>query len=101
MYKQLGDSTFAASGRDQIVDFDPAKGDRIDLSVLDTRLEAGGGVAFHLAGKAFSHQAGELIQIHAGSGYLLEGDSHGTGFPDFAILFVNLATPLVSNDFIF
>jgi len=101
VYKQLADSTVSLNGRDQIVDFNPAKGDIIDLSVLDTRLKVNGSVAFHLAGSSFTHQAGELIQIHTKGGILLEGDSHGTGIADFAILFVNLVTPLVTSDFIF
>ena len=101
IYTSLADSTLAASGRDQIIGFSHARADKIDLSAIDAGLLAAGGSAFHLAGSSFTGHAGELIQVASAGGILLEGDSHGNGMADFAIMFDHLAKPLVAGDFIF
>ena len=107
VYKALGDSTVHPAGQDTIVGFNHNQGDRIDLSALDASLKSDaslklqGGVAFHLAGSSFTGHAGDLIQIHQGNGYLLEGDATGSGSADFAILLSGLAKPLVQSDFLF
>jgi hypothetical protein len=92
------DSKPIAAARDTIADFSQTDGDIIDLSGIDADATQAGDQAFHLAGAAFTGNAGELIQTASAGGTLLSGDINGDGAADFAIL---LATPttLTSDDF--
>lgn len=69
---------------DQIFDFNPAQGDRIDLSGIDAVKNVPGNQAFHFGGTAFSGKAGELIQVRDVRGMTLFGDIDGNGVADFA-----------------
>ena len=100
VFTTLAASLFAVSDRDRIMDFSRAEADRLDLSALDANVRTAGNQAFHLAGSAFTHTAGELIQQRSGDGFLLLGDVNGDARPDFALMLHNLATPLSSSDFL-
>lgn len=86
VFKAIGDSTVAATGRDTIVNFKTGHGDLIDLSAIDADTDTDGDQAFTFVGSdAFSATAGEL-RIETGSGEtLIYGDIDGDGIADFAI----------------
>lgn len=100
-YKTLGDSALALAGRDEIMDFNRAEGDKIDLSAIIANQAKIGRDPFFLAGDSFTRHAGELIQVRTGDGYLLQGDLLGNGKAHFAIMVHNLSAPLISSDFVF
>lgn len=89
------DSTVAT--HDDILDFSTAEGDKIDLSGIDA-IQGGADDAFAYV-TAFSGTAGELIAVHAGDGYLVQGDTNGDGLADFAIQ-VDTHAALAKTDFI-
>lgn len=94
VFQTVGESRIAATGRDEIADFNAAEGDRLDLSKIDANSKLAGNQAFTLGDTVFSRVAGELIQTHTGDQWLLQGDLNGDARADFAILFDHLAQPL-------
>jgi Ca2+-binding RTX toxin-like protein len=99
VYTALTDSTVAANGQDAIRDFSHGQGDKIDLSAIDAITGNSGDDPFSWAGSAFTHQAGQLIEVTKTGGHLIEGDVNGDASADFAI-FVQGSTALVPTDFI-
>ena len=87
VFRSLGDSTMAVSGRDTITDFSFGQGDRIDLTAIDARSGMAGNQAFtFIGGNAFSGAAGELSARAVAGGTLISGDVNGDRVADFAIL---------------
>ncbi len=84
----LSDATHSwAALPDQILDFDQAGGDRIDLSGIDA---IAGGIDdpfTFVAGGVFNSTAGSVIVVnHAAGKYQVEGDINGDNLVDFAII---------------
>jgi Ca2+-binding RTX toxin-like protein len=78
-------STVAAP--DQILDFDQAAGDRIDLSAIDAIAGGMDDPFSFVAGGAFNSTAGSVIVVnHAAGKYRVEGDINGDNLADFAII---------------
>lgn len=100
LFQTVGESRIAATGRDEIVDFNAAEGDRLDLSRIDANSKVVGNQAFTLGDAAFSHVAGELIQTQVGDQWLLQGDLNGDARADFAILFDHLTQPVGAEGFL-
>ena len=98
VYTATTESTVSANGQDLITDFTSGQ-DKIDLSQIDANTTLAGDQAFSWAGGAFSHHAGQLIEITKPGGFLIEGDVNGDGKADFAIL-VSGTTPLAATDLI-
>jgi Ca2+-binding RTX toxin-like protein len=98
-YLALGDSTVAAGGRDTILDFAPAQGDRIELSAIDARSGTAGDQAFVLVG-AFTGAQGQLRRQVNGTYTQLDGDVNGDGASDFRIVLAGFTGPLSAGDFI-
>jgi Ca2+-binding RTX toxin-like protein len=99
IYLATTDSTGSGAGQDQIMDFSHAEGDKIDLSAIDANTNTPGvDDAFTLVA-AFTHQAGQLIQVSKSGGFLVEGDVNGDGKADFAV-FVHATSPLTTADFV-
>jgi Ca2+-binding RTX toxin-like protein len=96
VFKTTADSTVATP--DTITDFTHAQGDHIALAAIDANTNVSGDQAFTLV-VAFTHVAGQLIQVAESGGYLVEGDVNGDGNPDFAIM-VDTASALVTTDFV-
>ncbi|MGV0762923.1 calcium-binding protein, partial [Tistrella mobilis] len=92
IYTGTGDSTTAASGRDTILDFSRAGGDKIDLSAF-------AGTFLFIGTSGFTGKAMQLHAVSATSGLLIEGDINGDRFADFAILVAGVGS-LVASDFI-
>jgi Ca2+-binding RTX toxin-like protein len=87
-------------GRDTIMDFSAAEGDRIGLSLIDANSLTAANEAFKFIGTgAFSHKAGELRYSVVNGGVLVEGDVNGDGIADLSILVAN-ASSLTAKDFI-
>lgn len=81
-YGAAGEST--STVRDVILDF--ARGDRIDLSAIDTNLGAGGDQAFaFIAASGFTGLAGQLRAVRAASDTFIEADVNGDRVVDFAL----------------
>jgi Ca2+-binding RTX toxin-like protein len=99
VYLLTTDSTVATKGQDVITDFSSAQVDKIDLSAIDANTLVSGDQAFTWSGSAFTHVAGQLIELTKTGGFLIEGDVNGDGKADFGI-FVNGSTALGSGDFI-
>jgi Tol biopolymer transport system component len=99
VFLHKSDSSLAPKGRDTIMDFSHAEGDRIDLSAIDANTTLTGHQAFTFTAGGFTHSPGELIELVRPSGYLVEGDVNGDAKADLAI-FVQAGAPLVSSDFI-
>ncbi|RYD27453.1 MAG: calcium-binding protein, partial [Lysobacteraceae bacterium] len=92
-----------AFGRDTIVDFNAAQGDRIDLRTIDANSTNGTFDAFSVSsGTSFSGRAGELIILTGvgPAGHQIQGDFNGDGFADFMID-VASAVPLNPDAFLF
>jgi Ca2+-binding RTX toxin-like protein len=87
------------SGRDVIVDFNVAAGDRIDVSGIDAVAEDFWvDDAFRFVGNAvFSGAAGELRVAAADGGWEVSGDVDGDGLADFSILVVSAAAPVLQD----
>lgn len=80
------DLTVAAAHRDTIMDFDGKRGDRIDVSGIDTNMVKFGDQSFTFIGTdAFSHHHGELRYKNAEGSTFVYGDINGDGRADFAI----------------
>jgi len=86
------------SGRDWIIDFSHAEGDRIDLSGIDA-IASGANDAFSFV-SAFSGVAGQLIVTGTPGNVLVQGDVNGDSVADFTILVTGQAVPLVASDFV-
>jgi len=94
------DSTLAVSGRDTILDFSRADGDKINLVAIDANAGAAGDQAFSFVGAAaFSGAAGQLRVERSGADFYAFGDVNGDAVADFNLLLRNLAT-LGAVDFI-
>jgi hypothetical protein len=95
VYSLTADSTVALTGQDEILDFNSAEGDRIDLKALG--VHTAGGLKFV---SAFTHTLGQMISVDQHNGtYLVEADVNGDGNADFAVL-VHAGAPLIASDFI-
>lgn len=88
------DSTVAKF--DQIGDFRPDEGDKIDLSHIDAISGTAANEAFTMV-NAFISQAGQLFQTKVDGGWLLQGDINGDNTADFAIQ-VDSMVKLSNND---
>lgn len=100
-FKTLGDSQPSLDKRDEIMDFNRAEGDKIDLSAIIANQAKIGRTPFFLAGDQFTRTPGELIQTRTTDGYLLQGDLLGTGKAHFSVLIHDLSAPLTTSDFLF
>ncbi len=94
-YFDIAESTLAATGRDRILDFSSAEGDRIDLSAIATSE----GIDFDVVDR-FSKIAGQVLITEANGGYLVRADIDGNGKADFAITVLTEGT-LTGSDFVF
>ncbi|MFD1329486.1 cadherin-like domain-containing protein [Mycoplana ramosa] len=100
VFRSVSDSTLASAGRDTIVDFSKAAGDRIDLSAIDARPASSADNAFVFIGKAaFTKCAGELRYQKSGSDTLVLADTDGDGRADFSIL-VSGSVAFAKGDFL-
>jgi Ca2+-binding RTX toxin-like protein len=100
VFRTVGESTPAASGRDTIMDFSFADGDRIDLSSIDANSRVAGNQAFVMGGNHFTGVAGQLIQTVADHQVLVQGDLNGDGRADFAFTLAHLDSPLAAGAFV-
>lgn len=94
-YFDAAESTLGAAGRDRILDFSSAEGDRIDLSPI----AASEGIELSVVDR-FSKIAGQVLITEAAGGYLVRADFDGNGKADFALT-VLTDGPLSGSDFIF
>lgn len=88
MYRAVSDSTVAGAGRDVILDFSQAEGDKINLWAIDADGNAANGnTAFvYAAGGAFTGIGHEVVVQSGGTGVsLLYADLNGDKVADFAI----------------
>ena len=98
-YTSIQQSQPKPSSRDTILDFTSGV-DRIDLSVINDKLEASGKKPFHFIGEEeFTGQRGELIYIDFGKYLVVEGDRNGDAVADFAIKVFG-ASSLAAADFV-
>ena len=100
-YTRLGE---LISGRDSIVNFEGANGDRIDLSRVDADASAAGRQHFTFVGQAvFTGAGGDAYEVRIaeqrGTYAVLEGDVNHDGAADFAFS-ISSEQPLVATDFI-
>ncbi len=96
VYNSLADSTVAESGRDTILDFSSAQGDKIDLSGIAAAL---GKPLRFIGSNAFDGGAGEVRAQISGKFTLVYLDADGDKKPDFSILLDGDLT-LSASDFI-
>jgi Ca2+-binding RTX toxin-like protein len=99
VFLSLDESTVANAGRDAIMDFSQAQGDKIDVSPIDANTTVTGDQAFaFISAAAFSGTPGELRTEVINGNTLVSGDVNGNGVADFAILVRGVA-PLQASDF--
>ena len=99
-YQSTGQSTFAVTGRDTVVDFSSAEGDKIDVSTIDANTTLAGNQAFSFIGAAaFSHTAGELRAEVINGDTLVSADVNGDGVAEFGVL-VKGVTSMAVGDFV-
>jgi Ca2+-binding RTX toxin-like protein len=85
VFSSVADSR-VGGGRDFIVDFSRAQGDRIVLSTIDANTGAAGNQAFTFIGAAaFTKKAGQLRYQKADGNTYLQGDVNGDGLADLGI----------------
>ena len=97
-FNAVSDSTAAAAGRDTVLDFSQAQGDRINLRMIDANTVLAGDQAFSFVGLGPTTGAGTLAFAHMGGNTLIQADVDGGG-ADFAILLAGVHT-LVAADFL-
>lgn len=86
--------TGVGAAADEIADFDPTQGEKIDLRDMDANSRAYGDQAFTFIGDAaFSKSAGQLRY----DGGVLAGDTNGDRVADFHIVLSNLAALTVDD----
>jgi len=104
VYAAPGDS--ASGAPDRILDFNPAQGDKIDLSAIDARTTQSGNQAFTFIGtSAFNGpsgspsspggplgSAGQLRYFQSGGDTIIQGDVNGDRVADFQIVLDPLVT---------
>lgn len=101
IFLSLAESTKGKAGRDTILDFDRAEGDKIDLSLIDARVGDGKPDGdFKFIKKAdFHDRKGELrYKVLKDGDALLQGDTDGNGKADFALVVADI-TKLKHTDF--
>jgi Ca2+-binding RTX toxin-like protein len=85
-FKSVNDSQMA-TGRDKIMDFTRAQGDKVHLAAIDANTTVAGNQAFKFIGKAaFTGSGGELRYQKVGSDTHIMGDTNGDGVADLTIL---------------
>lgn len=86
VFRSIKESTPGAAGRDRIVDFSHADGDRIDLRAIDANTTLKGNQAFRfIEDDAFSGKAGELRYQKKGGDTFILGNVDGDRSAEFAI----------------
>jgi Ca2+-binding RTX toxin-like protein len=86
-FGKIAESTVAKAGRDAILDFSQADGDRIALSGIDANSKIKGNQDFtFIADQSFHKQAGELRYAQSAGNTFVFGDVNGDGKADFSIL---------------
>jgi Ca2+-binding RTX toxin-like protein len=84
VFLAAGDSPVV--GRDVIIDFSGAAGDRLDFSAIDASGARSGDEAFSFIGNdAFSGTGGELRVSYRTDFAVISGDVNGDGFSDFDV----------------
>ena len=79
---------------DQVVDFDAAAGDRIDVSAIDANLVASGNQAFTFIGSApLSGTPGEINFVHSGGDTLIQLQTGTSADPEAVILLPGIHAP--------
>ncbi|HYD69446.1 M10 family metallopeptidase C-terminal domain-containing protein [Azospirillum sp.] len=78
VFASAQDSLVEDAGWDRVMDFDPAQGDRIDLSAVDANVRQDGDQDFSFIGfSEFTGRAGQLRLIEADGSLFLEADVSG------------------------
>ena len=99
VFLRAEESTVLSSGRDVIVDFNRAQGDRIGLTQIDANGDAAGFGSFTFV-RAFNGQAGQLRVIDTAEGQRVLADLNGDRIADFAIDVLGTSRPtLIESDF--
>lgn len=93
----ISHSTVDPAGRDVILDFNRAEGDRIIVRDIDA-ISGGVDDPFKFVAK-FTGVAGQLISVAEDDHYVVMGDVNGDGIADFAVT-VFSTTPLERGDFL-
>lgn len=86
IYLRAPDSTTSPSQCDVITDFNPAEGDRINLTTLDADWILAGNQAFSFSDSGLTGQAGQIAVQTMGADRLVLADLSGDGLADFAIM---------------
>ena len=97
----LTDSNLA--GRDVVLGFSAAEGDKFDLSAIDARPDLPGDQAFVFGGSGLVPLRGQItfIVIGGGTGAFIIGETNGDGTPDFQIELIGTGiAPFTEADFI-
>ena len=95
-YNAVSDSTAAAAGRDTILDFSQAQGDRMNLRMIDANTGLAGDQGFLFLGAGATAGAGTLAFAHVAGNTLIHADVDGGG-ADFAILLAGVHALTVSD----
>ena len=96
----LAASDSRAGGRDEVVGFSRAEGDRIDLSAIDA-VPGGADDAFAFVGTAaLGGAAGELRFQKVSGATLVQADVNGDRAADFEVKLTGLSEPLQVGDFV-
>jgi serralysin len=101
LFKFAAPTTIETLPVDIITDFNPAEGDKIDLSQIDAIPYTFGNDAFSFIGNnAFTDQAGQLRYEIDGTTTHLLGDLNGDGIADVKIDLTHFTTPLMEHDLV-
>lgn len=84
-FLNLDDSGVGAATRDRITDFDPAEGDRIQLSDIDAQASSAGHQSFTFIGGVGFTGEGQLRYVHEGGNTVVKLNVAGLGGTDMEI----------------
>lgn len=100
-YATLGDSRPGSATRDLILDFNPAEGDRIDLSLIDAKPKVAGNQAFTWIGwNKVLKQPGQLTASQSGSHIIVKANTDTDRTPELEIQLSNRTGPLSAGAFV-
>lgn len=101
VFLSVADSTVDASGRDMILDFKQAEGDRISLKSIDANIKttATDDSFTFIKTDSFHKKVGELRYFKSDGDTFVQGDVNGDGTADFTIV-IDASLTLKSTDFI-
>jgi Ca2+-binding RTX toxin-like protein len=97
VWRNITDTGTVFGSADLVTDFNPAQGDRLDLSGIDANVFAGGNQTFSFIGQdGFSGTPGEINFVHVGNDTIIQMQTGVDADVEGVIRIAGIVTPQVS-----